>query len=288
MQFKRLTINDLDFQLKQEKEIVPEWFVPHISDLIEYNPDGCFAMENRGRIVGVVTTTLYKDHAWMGWLYVDLRDRKLGLGERLMRHGIEYINSKKKYSITIEAVREAVTLYERIGFQKQFETHHFILKQSDFKQSAKNSNINIVEFEDSLLEDVATFDEHYFHQNRLRLFEIIKRNINFSGYVALKDSKVVGFIFLNEARRNQNVMPMVIDLTLPESEEIASALIENAFQKNSKQLYFRTPSLKTHYYDFLMKLGAQPTGYFTYRMFLGREYSIESQGILSLGCPGKG
>ena len=287
MEFQPLTIKHLESRLKKGLEVDPSWFVPHIQDYIKYNPKGCFALVNRNKTLGMVTTTLYDNIGWIGWLYVDDSFRHQGLGERLMRKAIEYINKNKIYSVVIEAVRETATLYQRIGFETQFETHHFKLYPDKIKFN-QNNNFQILPISNIPLEKLVDFDLKYFHQNRFDLFKIIKNNPNFSGYVALENEKIIGYIFVTEDSKSLQVSPLIVDLNHPERNQIINFLLSRAFNGQNKPLYFRCPSLQKQYFNFLTSIGAEPTGYFTYRMFLGKEYKIESEGILSLGCPGKG
>ena len=287
MEFQPLTIKHLTSRLKKDNEIDPFWFVPHMQDYIKYNPKGCFALVNRDKTLGMVTTTLYDNIGWIGWLYVDDSFRRQGLGERLMRKAIEYINENKIYSIVIEAVREAVTLYKRIGFETQFETHHFKLYPDKIKPN-QNNNFQTLPISNIPLEKLVDFDLKYFHQNRFELFKIITSNTKFSGYVALENEKIIGYIFVTEDSKSLQTSPLIIDLNHPEKNKIISSLLNKTLNGQNKPLYFRCPSLRKQYFDFLVSIGAEPTGYFTYRMLLGKQYEIESEGILSLGCPGKG
>ncbi|MEA1981269.1 MAG: GNAT family N-acetyltransferase [candidate division Zixibacteria bacterium] len=287
MEFQPLTIKHLESRLKKDLEVDPSWFVPHIQNFISYNPKGCFALVNRDKTLGIVTTTLYDNIGWIGWLYVDDSFRHQGLGERLMRKAIEYINKNKIYSVVIEAVREAATLYQRIGFESQFETHHFKLYPDKIKPN-QNNNFQILPISSIPREKLADFDFKYFHQNRHELFKIIVNNPKFSGYIALENKKIIGYIFVTEDSKSLQVSPLVINLNHPHKYELTNSLLRVACNDKEKPLYLRCPSLRKQYFDFLTSIGAEPTGYFTYRMFLGKQYEIESEGVLSLGCPGKG
>ena len=287
MELRLLTSEMFSFRLAEENLFDPDWFIPHLDDIIRYHPDGCFALLHNHHPVGMITSTPYRNVGWLGWLYVSKDHRLCGLGERLMQAGIDHLNGLGIGTIIIEAVVEAVSLYRRIGFREQFHTGHYQLDPDKFT-SHPHEQIAVHRMTDERLRELAAFDRRFFHEDRLRFFEIVAENKNFEGYLAETDGRICGFLFLTQTSRNRQVSPMVVDPQENRGTAIASALFRAAFDVSDKPLYFRCPMVDMERSRILVQLGATAVDYHTVRMVLGSEYPLERVGVLSLGCPGKG
>lgn len=287
MDIRQLKTDMLEFRLGREPDIDPDWFVAHIDDISRFNPEGCFALCNGEQVVGMITSTVYQSIGWLGWLFVLEEYRNRGLGEKLMRRGIEHIQSRGIKTILLEADTKAISLYRRLGFVEQFSTQHYLLNRKDFVCGKRTAvAVNPVEAAD--LETVAAFDRQFFHQDRQRLFEIVIRNPGFRGFVARVEGRIAGYMFVTETTENQQVSPLVVDPSPELSEQIAGALFREALKACPRPLYFRCPQIADGYSDVLTNLGAARVNYHTVRMYLGEDYNKERKGMLSLGCPGKG
>jgi len=287
MQIKQLTAEMLKFRLGEDPDIDPGWFVAHVDDIIRFNPDGCFALCDGEKVVGMITSTAYQTIGWLGWLFVLEEHRGQGLGEKLMQQGIDHLHSRGIKTVLLEADTKAMSLYHRLGFKEQFSTQHYVLTRGGLK-AGHRALATIMPVGDDDLEHLARFDEEYFGQNRLDLFRLVVSNPNFRGFVARLKGDIAGYLFATEATENQQVSPLVADPSSDRSEEIAGALFREALKACPKPLHFRCPLVEDGYSEVLTNLGAGRVSYHTVRMYLGEDYRPERKGILSLGCPGKG
>lgn len=283
----KLTTKMLGFRLAEDKEIEADWFVPHMGDMIRYHPDGCFAICRGREVVGMVTTTPYTKIGWIGWLYVAEKERGRGLGDKLMRAGIEHLQAQGIQTILLEAVVEATSLYKRSGFREQFTTQHYVLSSQDFAERG-NHDVVVLRGGGDHVDRMAAFDRRFFHEDRRHLFEIIVGNRNFEGFVAEIDGRTAGLLFLTKTSKDRQVSPMVVDVATGMGTQIASALFNAAFATSDLPLYFRCPLVVADRSHLIEELEATPVDYHTVRMALGADYPPERDGVLSLGCPGKG
>ncbi len=120
------------------------------------------------------------------------------------------------------------------------------------------------------------------------MLEIAMANRGFEGYVAARKGRMAGFLFLTEGLSNRQVSPMIVDPSVDRDGAVSRSLLAAAFEKSAKPLYFRCPLVFQERSRPLLECGATKVDYHTIRMFLGQEYQIEREGVLSLGCPGKG
>jgi ribosomal protein S18 acetylase RimI-like enzyme len=85
--------------------------------LLKLSPEGCFAAERNGKIVGTCTTVSYgKALAWIGMMIVHPASRRQGVGEALMRYSIDHLRKQGVACIKLDATPMGQPLYGRIGF----------------------------------------------------------------------------------------------------------------------------------------------------------------------------
>ncbi|MDV6029898.1 MAG: GNAT family N-acetyltransferase [Phycisphaera sp. RhM] len=94
--------------------------------LMDYEPTGCFLAEWDGVPVGTATTTCYgRDIAWIGMILVLPEFRRRGIGTELMRKCLDYLSRKQIRCIKLDASRDGRPVYERLGFQAEYEIHRW-------------------------------------------------------------------------------------------------------------------------------------------------------------------
>lgn len=287
MRLTPLTIDQLEFRLAEEPGIECNWFVPHLHDEISYEPEGCFALLDDDQTVGMITSTVYQEIGWLGWLYVSKKHRQKGLGAQLMRQGLQFLRDVRGVrTILLEAVPEATSLYRRLGFKTQFITQHYLLSKPNLNHTSQ-LKLKVVAVLPDMIEHVTEFDMNFFPQSRGRMIGLVLSNPNFSGYVAETNGRMVGYLFLTETANNRQVSPMIVD-PAADAPDVAAALIQRAFDDNPKPLYFRCPMVTPDRAEILESLSATHLDCYTERMLFGDSYRVESDGVLSLGCPSKG
>ena len=83
------------------------------------NPEGCFAAEQDGRVVGTVTTIVYGGRvAWIGMVLVDPEFRRRGIARRLMETAIEHLAGCPV--LKLDATPEGRHVYAGMGFENEY------------------------------------------------------------------------------------------------------------------------------------------------------------------------
>lgn len=285
-----LTTDLLKFRFEDDPETDPDWFTCRMRNYLRYEPDGCFALADDAGPIGMITAICYQRVGWLGWLFVVPGRRGQGFGAQLMRHGMGYCIARGMRSVVLEAVLPAAPLYRRLGFKDHFRTQHYSLGPDDFLAAnpAPDPSVRVRPYAPQYLGTVSLLDERQFRQNRLAMIEILSSNPGFSGWVAERGGRVVGFLFMTETAANRSVGPFIVDPRAGSVVGIAARLLEAAFTRRPKPLLIRCPLLTPDRAEPLHALGARPYDYQTIRMFAGDPYPPEGDGVLSLGCPGKG
>src|SRR6266852_4773742 len=72
--------------------------------LLRLEPRGCFVAVQNGEVVGTVTTTTYGQAlAWIGMMLVHPEHQRRGIGTRLMRQALEYLQGRGVKSVKLDA-----------------------------------------------------------------------------------------------------------------------------------------------------------------------------------------
>ncbi len=88
--------------------------------LLRFEPHGCFAACLDGRVIGTVTTATYGTAlAWIGMMLVDRDHRRRGIGTRLMRAALDYLQRAGVTTIQLDATPAGRPVYEALSFTPQ-------------------------------------------------------------------------------------------------------------------------------------------------------------------------
>ncbi|MBU6402797.1 MAG: GNAT family N-acetyltransferase, partial [Verrucomicrobia bacterium] len=79
-------------------------------------PHGCFVAVFDGQVVGTVTTTTYGQAlAWIGMMLVHPAHRRLGIGTRLMRQALAFLQQRGTQCIKLDATPAGQPVYAKLG-----------------------------------------------------------------------------------------------------------------------------------------------------------------------------
>jgi ribosomal protein S18 acetylase RimI-like enzyme len=93
---------------------------------LEFEPAGCFAAEANGRPVGTATSIRYGDRfGWIGMVLVHPECRRFGIGSRLLRAGIDYLQRSGTGCVKLDATPMGKKVYVPLGFQDEYEITRF-------------------------------------------------------------------------------------------------------------------------------------------------------------------
>ena len=94
------------------------------------SPRGCFVMEHDGKVVGTATTICYENRfAWIGMVLVDPDYRKQGIGTRLLKKTIEYLDRSHIATMKLDATPQGKPIYAKLGFVEEHDIERWILKR---------------------------------------------------------------------------------------------------------------------------------------------------------------
>jgi GNAT superfamily N-acetyltransferase len=139
---------------------------------------GCMVAEVEGRVRGTVTTIAYEDRfAWVGMALVDPEFRGRGLGTALLEAAISCLDDAKIPTIKLDATPLGKPLYQKLGFQCEYEIERWILKRPAGKvhsDTSENKSAHIVS--ENLLETILTEDREVFGADRSQLLRSLHQS----------------------------------------------------------------------------------------------------------------
>ncbi len=94
------------------------------------SPEGCFAAEVGGAVVGTATTMVYEGRfAWIGMVLVDPEHRGRGIGTRLLEKTIEHLDTLGVPTLKLDATPQGKPIYEKLGFVAEYEIERWKLQR---------------------------------------------------------------------------------------------------------------------------------------------------------------
>ncbi len=84
-------------------------------------PDGCFAAEEEGRVIGTAATTVFGPVGWVAMVLVDAERRGCGIGTRLVERAIDYLQDRGVETMRLDATPLGEPLYRRLGFRAEYQ-----------------------------------------------------------------------------------------------------------------------------------------------------------------------
>lgn len=89
------------------------------------NPEGCFLAESDGVPVATTTTCRFGTIAWIAMVLVDESARNRGIGQLIVGHAVQYLESIGMETIRLDATVFGKGLYEKLGFEAEYELIRF-------------------------------------------------------------------------------------------------------------------------------------------------------------------
>ncbi|MEW6529378.1 MAG: GNAT family N-acetyltransferase [Thermodesulfobacteriota bacterium] len=191
------------------------------------SPDGCFAAECDGRVIGTVTTITYEEKlAWLGMVLVDPPHRGKGLGTALLERAIEHLDSRGVGCMKLDATPYGKPLYEKLGFVSECQIERWMLKRQSTEKPAPK--LDSVELEDAL-----ELDRQVFGVDRNRLLLSIAETDPDFALTLRQDTGISGYAFGRRGSLADQLGPWTA-----RDENVAAALLDQFLRRSTRDLVF--------------------------------------------------
>jgi GNAT superfamily N-acetyltransferase len=137
------------------------------------SPNGCLVVDDAAKVVGTATTVSYEDRfAWIGMVLVDPEFRNRGIGTRLLRRMIEYLDDAGIPTLKLDATPLGKPLYEKLGFVSEYEIERWTLKRT----APVERVLNAAPLPTEQLSEIVAYDRDVFGADRSALLRALHRD----------------------------------------------------------------------------------------------------------------
>ena len=279
-QIKVMNPSDLQFAYHLAHEL-EKWTTTqsYFQRLIDFTPNGCFIAYSDNKKIGMVSTTIYDNAAWIGSLIVLPEYRGNGIGTILMEKAIQFLEDNHVETIRLDAVLEIIPLYKKLGFMEEYES----LRYTSFGRERDTQKLK--RMKESELADAIFLDKQYTGLNREKILRRVYSDFSDLNFLIRKNGRAHGFIMAKNLNSVIKIGPWICD---PEFPLFADILIENVINKiNGKKIWVGLPVGNDQSVKILDKLGFSKIGS-SMRMYRGKKPNEDVKGIFGIGSPEKG
>jgi predicted N-acetyltransferase YhbS len=195
--------------------------------LLWLEPRGCFVAQRDGEIVGTVTTTTYGQAlGWIGMMLVHAEHQRRGIGTRLMRQALEYLEGCGVTCVKLDATPAGRPVYERLGFAVESTLTRCRRLAEGENRMLDPAVADARELTDEDWEAVDEIDAVVFGARRSRLLRSLAQD-NRLGFVWPAEGPVVGWGMLRTGANADYLGPLVCT-TEAGSLSLVAALLSTA------------------------------------------------------------
>ncbi|MBI5250472.1 MAG: GNAT family N-acetyltransferase [Desulfomonile tiedjei] len=193
---------------------------------ISASPDGCFAAEHQGRVIGTSTTIVYEGRfAWIGMVIVDLQYRGRGIGTALLERAISYLDSRNVPCMKLDATPQGKPLYEKFGFVSEYEIERWRLKRQAGEKIQQNGPVEI--------QDVLRLDREIFGADRSGLLGSLTEKAPDLTLVARQNGCVAGYTFGRRGSLADHLGPWMAN-----NWDVAASLLDEFLHRSERETVF--------------------------------------------------
>jgi GNAT superfamily N-acetyltransferase len=191
------------------------------------SPDGCFVMDDDGKIVGTATTLSYENRfAWIGMVLVDPSHRNRGIGTTLLQRTIEYLDAGGIPTLKLDATPAGKPLYQKLGFVTEYEIDRWILKKSVPEASPKEDQHPSPE----RLANIFEHDLRAFGADRAALLNSLNDDAPDLTLIAQNNSQLMGYAFGRHGLFADHLGPW-----MSHDADTAKELLDNFLHRASRE-----------------------------------------------------
>ena len=225
-------------------------------------PNGCFVMLYGSKRIGIATNISLGKVGWFGHFIIKENYRHKGAGTLLVKHSIDYLNSKNVETVGLYSYPHLVGLYEKLGFKHDSE---FIVLKGKGNSPIRTENLRRVTKED--VPSLVDFDNRYLFFSRRKLLEAILLNPANIAYVSSLDNEIKGYVAAKVFDETAEVGPLVC---LPANSGVAIALLRKVLgELEGFEISICLPKTEEELLTVLFKCGFEES-HRAVKMFLGQ------------------
>ena len=251
-QFATKIANSMDWKMAKED----------FEFMISLEPEGCFVAFQGSTRVGIATCISFDKVGWFGNLIVKEKHRKKGVGTLLVKHAVNYLQSKGVQTIGLYAYPHLTGFYGNLGFHSEQDFSVLHVEKLDFLAAE-----TLPRGGSQQIQAIEKFDARCFGGNRKRLLESIILEKNNLCYYKSKGNDVEGYAAATVYEKTAWIGPLVCR---EGKVDVAVSLLSAVLGKlKGKSVYAVLPKKETTLANMLFSLDFKKD-FSVSRMFLGQ------------------
>jgi predicted N-acetyltransferase YhbS len=229
--------------------------------MMDLEPQGCFVQFHGNERVGIATTISFEKAGWFGNFIVTDDARGKGAGTLLLKHALNYLESKHAETIGLYAYPQIVKFYQRFGFEP--DINFLVLKG---KAAIRAAQETLREAEKGDIAEIIDLDGKCFGANRKKLIEQILVNRRNFCFVSTEKNKIVGYVAAKVYDEMAEVGPLICHAN---RQEAAVLLLKTILSRlNGLDVFIYVPKKEKILLAKLGKMGFKED-FRIVRMFMG-------------------
>jgi ribosomal protein S18 acetylase RimI-like enzyme len=229
--------------------------------MMDVEPGGCFVVRDGEKVVGLTTTIRFEHLGWIGNVIVDPVRRQMGIGSRLVRHAMKYLEDMGVTTIGLYSYLDTAHWYQRMGF-KMDKT--FVYLVGTGVEHVNVDNVKPIGEED--LEGVLELDRRCIGASREKLLRNIFTRSRRLCYTTYEGDDLVGYVMAVSASKSVEIGPLVCERSfMDRAIDLLQALLRMFI---GCDVYIGVPQCDLNLLPTLKDLGFR-VGFHTIRMYYG-------------------
>lgn len=188
---------------------------------VTFEPEGCFVAEVEGRRAGTATTIRYQDRfGWIGMVLVHPDQRRLGIGSKLLRHAIAWLQQRGVGCVKLDATPMGRNVYLPLGFVDEYglARYHGVAPAVEMEMDG-----TVGPLEASDWPALLALDQAAFGADRTVVLQALSRRHPELSFVCRRNGAFIGFLFARQGAGAVQVGPWIARDT-PAAEQLLNAL----------------------------------------------------------------
>jgi GNAT superfamily N-acetyltransferase len=244
---------------------------------LSFDPNGSFIAEWDGVPAGTATTISYgTELAWIGMVLVHPNFRRRGIATGLLKHCVEYLQTRGVRCIKLDATPAGQEVYLRLGFKKEWDLTRW---SGLWSGEGASRRLRVHEWTAIRIE---ALDARAFGVSRTQLLNALASQSQ-SAVVVESDDGSLAYGMIRSGSRQLYLGPAVA-----ESETAGQDLIQTLLANcEGNALFWDIPDANAAATTLTKRHGFQPQRSLT-RMYLGQNVSADSRMIFGIAGPDLG
>ena len=272
-----MTTGDLQLGLRLSRQAVWNQTESDWLRFMDMEPEGCFVAELNGCPVGTTTTCIFDKVAWIAMVLVDKESRGQGIGTKLLKHSLDYLDRRKVKTVRLDATHLGRPIYEKLGFVPEYELARF----EGTAQRGDTGQV-IVEIVPEFFADMIEFDKQMTGTNREKMLSRLFNEFYQSIRIITHGDKIDGYVTMRSGANAIQIGPCIASINTGQS------LLSNALHKcTGKAVYVDIPTGNVNAVKIAESSGLKIQRRFT-RMSRGERIKDNIEAIWASSGPEKG